>query len=241
MKKKSIFLCVVFILASFIIGGIGEKEIKAKEKSEVTICIDAGHQEKGDSKLEPIAPWSSNKKPRVSSGTAGVGTKNREYEINLEVAMILKELLNKEGYNVVMTREKNEVSLSNRERAEISNNSKADISIKLHCDGSNNSGKRGASILIPSSETKQLSSIYGESKRYGDVLCETLKENGIKVNGVFERKDMTGFNWSQRPVVILEMGFMSNWEDDRLLGDKLYQQKIADLIVKSLEKYRVDL
>lgn len=241
MKKKSIFLCVVFILASFIIGGVGEKEIKAKEKSEVTICIDAGHQEKGDSKLEPIAPWSSNKKPRVSSGTAGVGTKNREYEINLEVAMILKELLNKEGYNVVMTREKNEVSLSNRERAEISNNSKADISIKLHCDGSNNSGKRGASILIPSSETKQLSSIYGESKRYGDVLCETLKENGIKVNGVFERKDMTGFNWSQRPVVILEMGFMSNWEDDRLLGDKLYQQKIADLIVKSLEKYRVDL
>lgn len=241
MKKKSIFLCVVLILASFIIGGIGEKEIKAKEKSEVTICIDAGHQEKGDSKLEPIAPWSSNKKPRVSSGTAGVGTKNREYEINLEVAMILKELLNKEGYNVVMTREKNEVSLSNRERAEISNNSKADISIKLHCDGSNNSGKRGASILIPPSETKQLSSIYGESKRYGDVLCETLKENGIKVNGVFERKDMTGFNWSQRPVVILEMGFMSNWEDDRLLGDKLYQQKIADLIVKSLEKYRVDL
>ncbi|ELC8441269.1 N-acetylmuramoyl-L-alanine amidase [Clostridium perfringens] len=241
MKKKSIFLCVVFILASFIIGGIGEKEIKAKEKSDVTICIDAGHQEKGDSKLEPIAPWSSNKKPRVSSGTAGVGTKNREYEINLEVAMILKELLNKEGYNVVMTREKNEVSLSNRERAEISNNSKADISIKLHCDGSNNSGKRGASILIPSSETKQLSSIYGESKKYGDVLCETLKENGIKVNGVFERKDMTGFNWSQRPVVILEMGFMSNWEDDRLLGDKLYQQKIADIIVKSLEKYSATL
>lgn len=241
MKKKNIFLCVVFILASFIMGGIGEKEIKAKEKSEVTICIDAGHQEKGDSKLEPIAPWSSNKKPRVSSGTAGVGTKNREYEVNLEVAMILKELLNKEGYNVVMTREKNEVSLSNRERADIANKSMADISIKIHCDGSNNSGKRGASILIPSSETKQLASIYGESKRYGEVLCETLKENGIKVNGVFERKDMTGFNWSQRPVIILEMGFMSNWEDDRLLGDKLYQQKIADLIVKSLEKYRVNL
>lgn len=34
---------------------------------------------------------------------------------------------------------------------------------------------------------------------------------------------------------------MSNWEDDALLGDKLYQQKIADLIVKSLEKYRLEL
>ncbi|EGT3615012.1 N-acetylmuramoyl-L-alanine amidase [Clostridium perfringens] len=241
MRKKSIFLFGIFILASFLMVVIGGEEIKGKEKNEFTICIDAGHQGKGDSKLEPIAPWSSNKKPRVSSGTAGVGTKNKEYEINLEVAMILKELLNKEGYNVVMTREKNDVSLSNRERAEIGNASKADISIKLHCDGSNNSGKRGASILIPSSETKELSSIYGESKKYGEILYETLREEGVKVNGVFERKDMTGFNWSQRPVIILEMGFMSNWEDDRLLGDKLYQQKIADLIVKSLEKYRVDL
>ncbi|MFQ6848918.1 MAG: N-acetylmuramoyl-L-alanine amidase, partial [Clostridium perfringens] len=80
-----------------------------------------------------------------------------------------------------------------------------------------------------------------ESKKYGEILSETLKEGGVKVNGVFERKDMTGFNWSQRPVIILEMGFMSNWEDDALLGDKLYQQKIADLIVKSLEKYRLEL
>ena len=140
-----------------------------------------------------------------------------------------------------MTSEKNQVTLSNRERAEIGNASKADISIKLHCDGSNNSGKRGASILIPSSETKELKGIYEESKKYGEILSETLKQGGVKVNGVFERKDMTGFNWSQRPVIILEMGFMSNWEDDALLGDKLYQQKIADLIVKSLEKYRLEL
>ena len=235
MKKRFIFLLGIFLLVNLVSTTLLGEKVLGKEKEEVTICIDAGHQEKGDKKLEPIAPWSNEKKPRVSSGTAGVGTKNKEYEINLEVAMILKELLNREGYKVVMTREKNQVTLSNRERAEIGNASKADISIKLHCDGSNNSGKRGASILIPSSETKELKGIYGE------ILSETLKEGGVKVNGVFERKDMTGFNWSQRPVIILEMGFMSNWEDDALLGDKLYQQKIADLIVKSLEKYRVEL
>ena len=72
------------------------------------------------------------------------------------------------------------------------------------------------------------------------VTGELMPLEALK-DGVFERKDMTGFNWSQRPVIILEMGFMSNWEDDALLGDKLYQQKIADLIVKSLEKYRVEL
>lgn len=241
MKKRMIFLFLIFLIANFSFFNLMEKQVCGKEKKDIVICIDAGHQAKGDSKCESVAPWSSSKKPRVSSGTAGVGTKNCEYQINLEVAMILKELLHNEGYNVIMTREKNEVSLSNRERAEIGNKSKADISIKLHCDGSNNSGKRGASILIPSSETKELSSIYKECKNYGDILCETLKENGIKVNGVFERKDMTGFNWSQRPVIILEMGFMSNWEDDRLLGDKLYQQKIAETIVKSLEKYRLGL
>ena len=221
MKKRFIFLLGIFLLVNLVSTTLLGEKVLGKEKEEVTICIDAGHQEKGDKKLEPIAPWSNEKKPRVSSGTAGVGTKNKEYEINLEVAMILKELLNREGYKVVMTREKNQVTLSNRERAEI--------------------GKRGASILIPSSETKELKGIYEESKKYGEILSETLKEGGVKVNGVFERKDMTGFNWSQRPVIILEMGFMSNWEDDALLGDKLYQQKIADLIVKSLEKYRLEL
>lgn len=210
----------------------------AKEKGEFIICIDPGHQEKGDSRLEQVAPWSGAMKPRVSSGTAGIGTKNKEYQINLEVGMILKTLLEREDYKVIMTREQNEVSLSNRDRADISNKAKADINIKLHCDGSNNGGKRGASVLIPSSKTKPLESIYGESKKYGDILCKTLKSEGIHVNGVFEREDMTGFNWSQRPVVILEMGFMSNWEDDRLLGDKLYQEKIAESILKSVEAYR---
>lgn len=175
MKKRFIFLLGIFLLVNLLSINLLEEKVLGKEKEEVTICIDAGHQEKGDKKLEPIAPWSNEKKPRVSSGTAGVGTKNKEYEINLEVAMILKELLNREGYKVVMTREKNQVTLSNRERAEIGNASKADISIKLHCDGSNNSGKRGASILIPSSETKELKGIYEESKKYGEILSETLK------------------------------------------------------------------
>lgn len=191
MKKRFIFLLGIFLLVNLLSITLLEEKVLGKEKEEVTICIDAGHQEKGDKKLEPIAPWSNEKKPRVSSGTAGVGTKNKEYEINLEVAMILKELLNREGYKVVMTREKNQVTLSNRERAEIGNTSKADISIKLHCDGSNNSGKRGASILIPSSETKELKGIYEESKKYGEILSETLKEGGVKVNSIFERKDMT--------------------------------------------------
>lgn len=236
MKKINLSI-LILIFGIFLSAGV---DVYAKEKNEFTICIDAGHQEHGDGRLELIAPWSKLKKPRVSSGTAGIGTKNKEYQINLEVAMMLKSLLEKEGYNVVMTRDKNKVSLSNRERADIANNAKADLTIKLHCDGSNDGGKRGASVLIPSSEIKELSSIYSSSKEYGENLKETLKNNGIKVNGVFERKDMTGFNWSQTPVVILEMGFMSNWEDDKMLGDKIYQEKIIESIIKSLEVYLVN-
>lgn len=239
MRKRVLEIFGLILIVNFVSLMFLSINISAKEKEEFIICIDPGHQEKGDNRLEQIAPWSSAMKPRVSSGTTGVGTKNKEYHINLEVGMILKNVLEKEGYKVIMTREKNEVSLSNRDRADICNKSKADINIKLHCDGSNNRGKRGASVLIPSSKTKPLESIYVESKKYGEVLCEALKRDGIHVNGVFEREDMTGFNWSQRPVVILEMGFMSNWEDDKLLGDKLYQQKIVDSIVKSIESYRV--
>ncbi len=236
MKKRILSVFTLLIIASGMVLGCGTN-VYGKEKKEIIICIDPGHQEHGDGRLEPMAPWSNLKKPRVSSGTAGVWTKNKEYQINLEVGMMLKSFLEKEGYKVVMTRENNKVSLSNRERAEISNNAKADLTLKLHCDGSKDGGKRGASILIPSSETKELNSIYMSSKEYGDILKNSFKEDGIKINGVFERKDMTGFNWSQRPVVILEMGFMSNFEDDKMLGDKIYQEKIVNSIIKSINKY----
>lgn len=49
----------------------------------------------------------------------------------------------------------------------------------------------------------------------------------MKNRGV-ERDDLTGFNWSKVPVVLIEMGFMSNKKEDQLLSDSNYQEKLAE-------------
>lgn len=210
-------------------------------KQNFVVCIDPGHQAKGDPKGEPIAPGSSSKKARVASGTAGVGTKKPEYAVNMEAGIILKELLTQKGYQVVMTRETNEVNVSNVERAEIANKAKADMTIRLHCDSIGNSGKTGSVLIVPAKTGKYTAGIYPASYQYAECLKKALQDSGVKVNGIFERSDMTGFNWSKVPVVIFEMGFMSNWNEDRMLCDKAYQTKLMTAVVSAIEAYNQTL
>ncbi len=207
----------------------------------LTICIDPGHQAKGDPHGEPIAPNSGQRKARVSSGTSGVATKNPEYKINLEAGLILKELLESKGYKVVMTRETNDINISNVERAQVANKAQATMTIRLHCDSIDNGGKSGVVLLVPAQKSNYTSKIYEPSFRYATCLKQALQNKGIKVNGIFERGDMTGFNWSQVPVVIFEMGFMSNWNEDRMLADKNYQHQLMEAVLEALEAYKTSL
>ena len=116
-KILSIFIGAFFIFNLTFTFNISTycKEKKREDylKNNFIICIDPGHQGKGDPRCEAVSPNSNNMKPRVSSGTAGVATKNPEHVINLEAALILKDLLIKNGYTVIMTRESADVNLSN--------------------------------------------------------------------------------------------------------------------------------
>ncbi len=234
MLKKIIYMLLVVMLSITHVPRIWAKE-------HFIVCIDPGHQAKGDPKGEPVAPGSSNKKARVASGTEGVATKKPEYAVNLEAALILKELLVQKGYEVVMTREVNEVNVSNVERAEIANNAHADMTIRLHCDSIGNGGKSGAVLIVPSKAGTHTAGIYKPSYDYAQLLKKSLEGKGVKVNGIFERGDMTGFNWSRVPVIIFEMGFMSNWNEDRMLSDKNYQQKLMEAVVEALDTYNQTL
>lgn len=238
MMKQTVRKLIGIMLVMMLFG-LNYGELYAKDN--FTVCIDPGHQKKGDPKGEPIAPGSSQKKARVSSGTSGVATKRPEYAVNLEAALILQKLLEEKGYNVIMTRDKNEVSISNAERAEVANKAKADITIRLHCDSIADSGKSGAVLIVPSKKSKYTSAIYPESYKYAELLKKSLKDQKVKVNGIFERSDMTGFNWSKVPVVIFEMGFMSNYNEDHMLSNKDYQNKLMNGVAESLEAYNQTL
>ena len=219
----------------------GKKEgDKQSEIKDILICIDPGHQAKGDSNSEPVAPGSYVKKARVSSGATGVATKKPEYILNLEASAVLKHILEGKGYKVIMTRESHDVNISNSERAIFANNNKADMVIRVHADSLNNPSKTGASILIPAKESKYTASIYEESQKCANMINNKMKEAGIQVNGIFERNDLTGFNWSKVPVVLVEMGFLSNYNEDQMMSNPEYQRKLMESISDGLEEYFIN-
>lgn len=240
--KKLIFIILLSILMTTTIiyskGNASMKDEPSDVYKEFTICIDPGHQEKGDSKSEPVAPGSGQRKARVSQGTAGISTKKAEYVVNLEASIILKEILEGKGYKVIMTRECHDINISNAERAEVANKCKVDLAIRIHCDSLKDSSKTGTVILVPSKNGENTKSIFEDSNRYARILQTKLKKSGIKVNGVLERGDITGFNWSQVPVVIFEMGFMSNWNEDKMLSDPSYQKKLMEIVAQSIDEYK---
>jgi N-acetylmuramoyl-L-alanine amidase len=232
--KKNWILFFVFLLLIYPL----QTRAEASSTKPFTVCIDPGHQAKGDHKRESASPLTGQTKARVSSGTVGVSTKKPEYKVNLEAALLLKELLTQKDYHVVMTRTTHDVNISNKERAELANQAKADMTIRIHCDSIANRQKTGATLLVPSKESKETKGIYEKSNAYAVLLQKALQEAGVKVNGVFERKDITGFNWSKVPVVILEMGFMSNPGEDQMLSNKAYQTKLMEAVAKALEMYQ---
>lgn len=253
MKKYRLLVTAIIAIAVILIGTsnpitnlykgtnlifnpISEKE-KSNKQEEFLICIDPGHQEKGDSNLEPIAPGSSSKKARVSSGATGVATKKPEYILNLEASVVLKHILEGKGFKVIMTRETNDVNISNSERALLANKEKADMVIRIHADSLDNGSKTGASILIPSKDGKYTSSIYDNSNQCAGYIKEQMQKSNIKINGIFERGDLTGFNWSTVPVVLVEMGFLSNYQEDNMMSNPDYQRKLMQSISDGVEEY----
>ena len=193
--------------------------------SGMVIVLDPGHQKKANSDLESVAPWSDEKKAKVSSGTSGVATKRPEYEVVLEIALKMRDHLQSMGATVIMTRTTNDVDISNIERAKIATDNNADVFIRLHCDSSDSSSARGIGVFVCSR-----GELADSQVKWGKWLGESLAEaTGSKFRGCNASTTYSGLNWATSvPSFLLEMGFMSNEDDDRLLSDPDYQQKICN-------------
>ncbi len=207
-----------------------------KQLSGYVIGIDAGHQLKGNSSLEKSGPNSSVMKAKVTTGATGNNSGIREQVINLQVAKKLKTKLESLGAKVVMTRTTENVDISNKERAELFNKAHVDFAIRIHCDSSDNRSVNGLSILIP--DSKNNASIYNKSKRLADSLIGPMcKSTGAANRGVIQRSDQTGFNWSSVPIVTVEMGFLSNANEESKLITSSYQDKLVSGYAQGILQY----
>ena len=198
-------------------------------QQRLVVVIDPGHDLRANTQTEPIGPGSSMRKIKDGGGTSGVVSGLREADLNLKVGLRLRSLLEQAGVKVVMTRTRTaSTSMGNIARARVANRAGAALFLRIHADGSTDSTARGTHTLYPALRRGWTDDVYAESKRAARLVQAGLRAAlGFPDRGMQERSDFTGFNWADVPVILVEMGFMTNPTEDRLLATAAYQRRAA--------------
>ena len=205
------------------------------------IVIDPGHQQYGNSEQEPVGPGASETKAKVSGGTSGTASGVPEYQLTLDIGLQLRDELEARGYQVIMTRDTNEVDISNSERATVANEADADAFIRIHANGSGNSGATGAMTICQTPGNVYNGDLYEESRALSDsVLNAYTEKTGIDYEYVWETDSMSGINWCRVPVTILEMGYMTNSEEDLQMQEPEFQVKMTGAIADGIDAFMAD-
>ena len=202
--------------------------------SGVTVCIDPGHQENGRPVMEPLGPGLQGRTAGTSGMAQGVATMRKESIVVLEIGMVLRDELLRQGANVVMTRTRQDQFLTNQERCQAAEDGNADIMLRLHADTRQSNTKLGFSVYAPfnSDYAKAVADKY-EYRAMGELLINAMKTRvgyplDDKYGFVTLSDQFVGNNWAKMTCFLVEMGYMSTPREDYLLSSPVYQQWLAE-------------
>ena len=161
------------------------------------------------------------------------------------------------GIRVILTRD-GDRDLSLDERAVFANSNKSDLFISVHADASPRRNARGSSVYFLSySSTAQNASIGGDDLdfilwhmaqashlRQSSQLAEVMQEElqavtgPERVNRGIKQNTFRVLKGATMPAVLVEVGFISNAEEERLLSSADYQDKLAEALYRGLVRYK---
>ena len=209
-----------------------------KAPGECLIAIDAGHQGHANSEKEPDGPGSSVMKAKVAAGTSGAASGLAEYQLTLQVSLKLQKELESRGYKVLMIRTSHDVNISNAERAKIANDAGADAFLRIHANGSDDPSIHGCVTACQTSSNPYNANLYSACRTLSeDVLDCFCAATGAKKKYVWEVDNMSGINWCTVPVTIVELGFMTNPDEDLRMATEDYQYAMAKGIADGVDAF----
>ena len=206
---------------------------------DTVIVLDPSRQECAISaEEEAIGPGASEEKHKYTKNGQGAYSGQSEADLCLQVAKKARDELQDKGYKVFLTREDNDTLLSNTERSQIANKYKADVFVRITANSDKNGEKNGSFCIIPSEDNPYVSSMYGECRRLAESLIGTYcEETGMANGGCMERDDNIGINWSNMPVTVLELGYLTNQSDDYKMEKENFRDQMAEGLAKGIAKY----
>lgn len=211
MKLRHILL--VIFLAIF----ITKIPVMAQETSKGTVLIDAGH----------------------GGIDGGAQSKNGtiEKDINLQISKRLKDRLEKEGYKIYMTREEDK-ELSPKKvkdleaRCQMKKDTKCDVFISIHQNKFNSEKCFGAQVWYASNEKSTALAKYVQ-----ESLKENVKDNNKRVEKAAKEQYKILRDKYDGACLIVECGFLSNYEEEQRLKSESHQDQIVEGITMGINKY----
>ncbi len=159
------------------------------------------------------------------SGTIGtIGT--LEKTLTIRTANLLADKLRAAGSNVIITRQ-NDIFITLQDRVNISNLNRADAFISIHYDSIKDSSVRGMTSYYYSSSQKELANVLHESI----IESSELKDRGVRQNNYFVLRE------NNQPATLLELGYLSNKQEEQLVSSQKYQETVSAAIYEGLENY----